>query len=88
MEMEDYLLMRKGFMDKRIYDEMLARKQTFILAMTLGQKITELERVWPDPIKRDEKKKRVLYKGVEMSETMRNQLVELRLQEIKRKQNG
>lgn len=87
MESEDFFLMREGWIRKMIMDELLIRQQTFILAQTFGQKLNLLERAWPHPdkISNESGTKMVIYKGIEMTETQRAQLIRLKEQNLIKK---
>lgn len=85
MEFSDFLLARDGLSKRLKYEESLVRKQTFIIAQTLGQKLRALEKAWPDPYKPVKVKKMVTYQGVVMTE---HQMQILKQLERERKING
>lgn len=53
--------------------------------MTLGQKLSALEKSWPDPTSTAKRVKMVKYKGVEMTERQAQKLAKLKKES---KKNG
>lgn len=86
MEFTDFMLLREGWVTKMRIDEAIARKQTFIVSMSMGAKLAELEKNWPDPFKQTTGKKMVVYKGQTMTEHQMKTLVRLKEESNKRKQ--
>lgn len=78
MEMEEFLLKRRGWNDRVVYDQLKTRKQTFIIAMSMGAKLDQLEKAWPDPLKSNKGARMVNYKGVTMTQRQMETLVKLK----------
>lgn len=92
MGFEDFLILREGWMENisenNRYQEALARKQTFIVAITMGQKVQLLEKAWPDPYEEPGKKKKmVMYKGTPMTEYQMQTLIKLKEERAQKKHN-
>lgn len=88
MDFEDFLIAREGWLEDVLMDILLARKQTFILALTLGQKYSALEKSWPDPVAKKTESSMVNYKGL-MVTARQAQIMHQKVKEAKaKKQNG
>lgn len=90
MSLSDFLLMREGWHERRIevekYQEAMARRQTFIVAITMGQKAQALEKSWPDPYGAPGKQKKMVnYKGTIMTEYQMQTLIKLKEEKAKSK---
>lgn len=62
MEFEDFLLMRKGWMDKLIYEQKIYKQMTMIIASSMvGGKNINPQKLWP--IKGDKAKVKMVTYG-------------------------
>lgn len=83
MDVDDYLVLRRGYYEKLLYEQHVVRRSTMIIASSIaGSKRIKPDKLWPMP---DSKKQveMVNYGGITMSKKMAEKLARM-----KGKKNG
>lgn len=78
MRIKDWATIRKGWDQKKLFEQALVRKSTMMICMSMGVKASAFNKAWPDPMNKKATSDRIVYKGVEMSKRQYQMLVKQR----------
>jgi hypothetical protein len=77
MRMKDWVLLRKGWQDNQLQQQLLTRMSTRCICMAFGVKAGDFDQLWPDPMAvKSPNQRTVVYKGLAMTKRQRDILLQ------------